>query len=286
MRYFFSIFLLILIFNVNGENTKVDQSLDLIIEKFEKKVQEVIKKNNIPENNLFYHYILAARNLKINGQDRLAKKYYRKGLSLSPEIKKNKLRAFLEYGHYLVILEDNDELGKIATSTNSFISDNNFKFSNSHIKDTVNYFKVVSSEKLTKNAIGLDHQQFEDTVYWESILDYEFEKRMELGLFNHARDMFKGVTDDSFFERVLAYDLLNIIKSSGVENQLKCENLIKESNFENRSSSMDVCFHLMNIKKGNSYSKLYIKEPLEQLGKLQGRGYLKPTLKRVQEILL
>ena len=259
----------------------------------EQKIMAQMEKNKIDDKKLFYHYLLAARSLKKKKEHKLAIHYYLKALELNVVKNKNRLRAYLELSHYLVSQNELIILKKISKKTRLFINQHNSVFSSSqlkaHVLHSLDYFDVLSSQQLTKESIGKDYTYFKDTHYWSSILDYEFKKRMELGYFELAQKMFKretkNTTDSSFdsYDRLVAYDLLNVLNNNKTIDDLKCKKDFLENKNINHYS-FDICSILVNGTNIGKVSPGEIEKVTSLLQKLEGRQYLIPALNKLKTL--
>jgi tetratricopeptide (TPR) repeat protein len=260
---------------------------------FESKILDEIKKNKINDKKLFYHYLLAARSLKKNGNHTLAIEYYEKALELSVEQNKRRLQAYLEFGHYLLSRSELSKLKKITKTTRLFIKKQNDmpipSESLSHVEHTLNYFDILSSQRLTQEAIGRDYTYFKNTHYWESIQNYEFEKRMEFGEFESALKMINldgkklNKNSDVFYDRIVAYDLLRIIGQKKIIKSLKCKIQLPK-NDKLAHYSYDICRILINGTKFGKINARKVDNLITLLQKLNGRQYLIPALNQIKSL--
>lgn len=261
------------------------------INQIESKIIAEIKKNKIDDQKLFYHYLLAARSLKKKKNHKLAIKYYEKALALSVEQNKNRLRAYLEFGHYLLARNELSKLKTLTNKTRNFIKKQNDLVLSSlvraHVMHTLDYFTVMVSQKLTKNAIDKDYTYFKKTHYWNAIQNYEFEKRMELGHFELALQMFNSKNTSSnlgdFYDRIVAYDLLMSIKNKKVHKELKCKKELS-ANPDVYHYSYDICRILITRQKTGNVDQKQILEVTNLLQTLKNRQYFIPALSKLRSL--
>lgn len=242
---FFALFIIILGF------TSVDFSgrIDLV----ENQVNEFLIKNKVPSKKLFYYYALAARNLRSRNQYEHALKYYKKALEEKTDDSEHYLKALSEMVFLLEELQKLDELKIEVLKLEKFANQIGFIKNNPEYQFVIDYFKVISSNDLTRNSINKEYSYFQETIYYELILEHEFEARMRRGLYQEAYQMF--LTHDhkiSEHELRSAHDLLAFILKKN-PSKWHCEDSVRD--FPNSiAPSIKICHALLDriYSKNNS----------------------------------
>lgn len=264
-----------------------DRRISTKLEKeIEQKIKKLIDEHNVSDQKLFYHYVLAARSLKKKQYPLQAIKYYWKALDLNVDEGDNQMRAYLEFGHYLLSKEKLNDLKELSKRARIFMLKKELNRQNNHIEHTLNYFDVLSSQKLTKNVLGKDYHYFKRTHYWREILNYELEKRMELGLFAAAENIFKTKKIDfseQSYDRTVAYDLLKTISLQQKYTQLKCQAQLPSKQVV-QHYSYDICKILIDFQNTKKINTEKVNEVIAILKKLKGRQYLVPALKKIHSM--
>ncbi len=240
MNFYITLFLITSFF-VGFNNLDLDKKIPML----ESEIEEFILKNQIASNKLFYYYALAARNLRKKNQHDLAIKYYRKSLNEKCEEKEHCLKALSEL---VFLLEEEKKFSDLRIEIQNLekmAQQIGYLKINPEYQFVIDYFKVISSQELTKTAIGKDYSYFEDTIYYELILQHEFETRMRKELYSEAYQMFQTHHHKiSQHELRSAHDLLAFLLKKN-STKWYCEDSIKEFKQSN-AASIKICLTLLD----------------------------------------
>lgn len=272
-----TLFLSILTFTFHA--TAQDRQLSpLEIKALERKIEGVIKDRKIPEESLFYHYLLAGRNLRKRGQFDLAIKYYRKGFALPVEYNVNRLKGMREL---VLLLDEQKKYTELKSAVNEL---EKFSIKLGYLKKhpefqlTIDFYRVMASQSITQKAIGRDYKYFQDTTFYPMIQDYEFRTRMSHSMFKEAYSMFTSHQQDiSDYELRAAHDLLAIVLKESPAKWY-CDQTLKEYSDSN-AYSIRVC-KLLEARKMGTLTKDKL-EALITTAKDFNSGYFVPAIKSI-----
>ncbi len=215
------------------------------IAKIEKQVNEIIEREKVPDEKLFYLYLLGARNLRKHGLYDSAFRYYRKAFDLNVEYNQNRLQGMLELAWLYASLKKYKELTEFNQKLRKFAIGSGLFQSMKSLPCTLDYFDVIVTDKLVKDAIGKEYSYFFDTNYNNLIIDRELELQLRKGDFVEAQAMFKFKVMDqyTYYQYLLSFDLLNIINKNK-HAQLMCKRRING----NLGIEVDICKMLIDYK--------------------------------------
>ncbi len=233
--------------------------------------EEIKIPSGLSSEKLFYHHILQARELKEKGNISLAIQYYRKGLQEKCSDSSHYLKGLSELVFLLEEAKDFNGLKNEIIQLENFAQKIGFLKKNPEYQFMIDYFKVISSQDLVKNAIAQDYTYFEDTLFYPLILEYELKTRIKKEMYEEAYKMF--YLHPSHFDQHdyrFAHDLLAVILKKS-PSKWHCEDSLRE--FPSSSSPV---IELCRQMKTRSFNFSSLRPSLEN----SGLGYLLPALSK------
>ncbi len=273
-----------------SSETKIKVDVKKITEKqiaeIERKSQEFIQDKNIPNKDLFFLYALGARNInKYDGYLKYVIKYYKKALEVDVDKNENRVRVMLELGWVYRQNKMDKELLSLIKEVRQFIDTGvSMRESKKQALLTLDYFEVMASGKLVKEAISKDYHHFFGSQFDFEILHHELQTRMKKGLFEEAHKIFVNgrVKDSYYYDTVLSFDLLNTIVKKKPQKILRCETQLKKQ--KGKGLMTDICRELVSYRKSGKLDKNVFKSLIQKVTKKETIGYMVPSLEQVMAL--
>lgn len=261
-----------------------------VISDYEKQIENFFNKSKFTDERKFYLYMLGARNAaKYKELHFYSQKYYEKALKLKVDDKKL-LRAQLEVGWFY---RRSNLLNKLSSLVNeSFNNYNKLKKTRANldfkkIELNLNYFKVISSSQSVSDSINKDYSYFFGSKYDFEIVHHEMQTHMKNNNFDKALDLLKSeeISSKYYFDTVLSFDLLKIIKNKNI-NKLVCTESLKNLKVNGIGPLEKVCNHLEQIRsKGLVFNKKQWSRLVSMIRNDSSVNYMSSSLEKVGEIL-
>jgi len=281
----FFIFSIITQFAISANEKSLEEIqilTDKQIAEIERKSEIWLKDKKIPRNQLFFLYALGARNInKYPGYTKYVIKYYKKALEVDANKNENRVRVMLELGWVYREHKMNKDLLALVKEAKNFTNNISMRENKRQALLTLDYFQVVATGKLVKDAIGKEYFHFFGSQFDFEILHHELQTRMKKGLFKEAHNIFINgrVKDSYYYDTVLSFDLLNTIVKQMPQKVLRCEMQLKKQ--QSIGILMNICRELISYRKSGKLDKIAFKLLIEKANKKETIGYMVPSLEQI-----